>query len=167
MALAIAMLMGDVDGGLQRLLTKQLMLRRLGAAESKQLAEMAATSGMNRLLASMNTVDTSEAGVDLTYPVELNQNANFSNSDPSQQQWDLPVRASAPSSTSLDPLPQEPSSAELGLFEGELQEAPTCVMTAAPVPFKPATGCVPTAMAAPAAPLKSRATPPKPAVIRS
>ena len=98
MALAIAMLMGlMLTAASSGLLTKQLMLRRLGAAESyKQLAEMAATSGMNRLLASMNTVDTSEAGVDLTYLWELNQNANFSNSDPNQQQWDLPVASIRP-----------------------------------------------------------------------
>lgn len=122
MALAIAMLMGlMLTAASSGLLTKQLMLRRLGAAESyKQLAEMAATSGMNRLLASMNAVDTSEAGVDLTYLWELNQNANFSNSDPNQQQWDLPIASIRPKLNQPCHPMQEPSSAELGLFEGEL-----------------------------------------------
>ena len=97
------------------------MLRRLGAAESyKQMAEMAATSGMNRLLASMNEVDTSEGGVDLTYLWELNQNASFSNSDPNQQQWDLAVADIRPKLNQPCHPMQEPSSAELGLFEGEL-----------------------------------------------
>ena len=74
---------------------------------------------MNRLLASMNAVDTSEAGVDLTYLWELNQNANFSNSDPNQQQWDLPVASIRPKLNQPCYPMQEPSSAELGLF-GEL-----------------------------------------------
>jgi hypothetical protein len=122
MALAIAMMMGlMLTVASSGLLSKQLMLRRLGAAEShKQMAEMAATSGMNRLLASMNAVDTSEGGVDLTYLWELNQNASFSNGDPNQQQWDLPVADIRPKLNQPCYPMQEPRSAELGLFEGEL-----------------------------------------------
>ena len=122
MALAVAMMMGlMLTVASSGLLAKQMMLRRLGAAESyKQLAEMAATSGMNRLLASMNEVDTTEGGVDLTYLWELNQNANFSNSDPNQEEWDLPVASIRTKLNQPCHPMQDPSSAELGLFEGEL-----------------------------------------------
>ena len=120
MALAVAMMMGlMLTVASSGLLAKQMMLRRLGAAESyKQLAEMAATSGMNRLLASMNEVDTSEGGVDLTYLWELNQNANFSNSDPNQEEWDLPVASIRPKLNQPCHPMQDPSSAELGSCMG-------------------------------------------------
>ena len=87
MAIAVAMLMGlMLTTASSGLLVKQLMLRRQGAAESyKQLAEMAATSGMNRVLAAMNSTST-----DRSYLWELEQINNYSDteSDDQNKQWE-------------------------------------------------------------------------------
>jgi hypothetical protein len=122
MAMAVAMLMGlMLTAASSGLLAKQLMLRRLGAAESyKQLAEMAATSGMTRLLAAMNSTGDSDGSPDLTYLWELNQNNNYGSVDSAEQQWDLDISAIRPKlSQPCYPIQQE-SSAELGLLEGDL-----------------------------------------------
>ena len=91
MAMAVAMLMGlMLTAASSGLIAKQLMLRRLGAAESyKQLAELAATSGMNRLLASMNNTGTQDGSADLTYLWELNHSNSYNNADTAERNWDL------------------------------------------------------------------------------
>ena len=100
MVMAIALLMGlmltAASGGL---LAKQLMLRRLGAAEGyKQIAEMASSTGFNRILAAMNDVS---AGGDISYLWELSQNKNFNNQDSDQREWEaskelIPAKISQP-----------------------------------------------------------------------
>ena len=84
MALALTMMVGMVlmlaSGGI---VAKQLMLRRLGAAESyKQIADMASSSGMNRILAVMNEPDT-----DLSHLWELRENDNDPNG--AIEEWTL------------------------------------------------------------------------------
>ncbi len=123
MVIAIALLMGLMlavaSGGL---LAKQLMLRRLGAAESyKQLAEMAATSGMNRLLAALNS-----RSPDLSYLWELKHvnttDENIKDIDGAEKQWDLPA-AEMRSNLSQPCYAIKDKSAEaLGLLEGDLAD---------------------------------------------
>ena len=122
MAMAVAMLMGlMLTAASSGLIAKQLMLRRLGAAESyKQLAELAATSGMNRLLSSMNNTGTQDGSADLTYLWELNHSNSYSNTDAAERDWDLTLAEVRPKlSQPCYPI-QDVSSNELGLLEGDL-----------------------------------------------
>ncbi|MAR05836.1 MAG: hypothetical protein CL862_01865 [Cyanobium sp. NAT70] len=90
MALAITLLLGMTlifsAGGL---IAKQMMLRRVGASESyKQLADMAASSGMNRILAAMN-----RGGItDYSFLWELKQDETIQwDSDKKTREWDLKI----------------------------------------------------------------------------
>ena len=84
MALALTMMVGMVlmlaSGGI---VAKQMMLRRLGTAESfKQIADMASSSGMNRILAVMNEPDSN-----LGHLWELRENKNDPNG--AIEEWSL------------------------------------------------------------------------------
>ena len=59
MALLVAMLMGAVLACRElRLMIRQIMARKLGAAESyQQMAESAAPSGLNRIIGDLNRND--------------------------------------------------------------------------------------------------------------
>ena len=117
MALALTMMVGMVlmlaSGGI---VAKQMMLRRLGAAESfKQIADMASSSGMNRILAVMNEPDSN-----LGHLWELRENKNDPNG--AIEEWSL-------SETSpglirqelLQPcLPINTNASSLGVFDGIL-----------------------------------------------
>lgn len=71
-ALVLAVLMSIILLGLSTgLLAKQLITRRNGASESyKQMAETAASNGLNRILAKLNNSNT-----DISYLWRLQQNA--------------------------------------------------------------------------------------------
>lgn len=65
---------------------KLLMLRRTGAVESyKQLAEMASTNGLNRILAGLNDIE----GSDISYLWHLSQNEEYQSVGIPIKQWDL------------------------------------------------------------------------------
>ena len=117
MALALTMMVGMVlmlaSGGI---VAKQLMLRRLGAAESyKQIADMASSSGMNRILAVMNEPDT-----DLSHLWELRENNNDPNG--AIEEWTLSESSPAVIRQELlQPcLPINSNLTDLGVFDGSL-----------------------------------------------
>ena len=91
MTLAITLVMGlMLSAAAGGLLAQQMMLRRTGTAESyKQMAEMAAASGMNRLLASLNNPGptSNNQSTDLSYLWGLDHDNNFQNEDLSKQKW--------------------------------------------------------------------------------
>ena len=91
MALGITLVMGlMLSMAASGLLAKQMMVRRLGVAESnKQLAEMAAVSGMNRLLAAMNETGSFENNElpSLNHLWELDHDNSFDTTSSTEQQW--------------------------------------------------------------------------------
>ena len=117
MALALTMMVGMVlmlaSGGI---VAKQLMLRRLGAAESyKQISDMASSSGMNRILAVMNKPDTN-----LAHLWELRENKN--NPSGAIEEWSLSETSPALIRQELlQPcLPINSNAGSLGVFDGVL-----------------------------------------------
>lgn len=87
LALPIALIIGAIlliaSAGLA---TKLLMLRRTGATESyKQIAEMASSNGLNRILAALNDIE----GSDISYLWHLSQNQEYQPSGTPTRQWDL------------------------------------------------------------------------------
>jgi hypothetical protein len=87
MALAIALLTGLLLlVATSGLMAKQIMQRRTGASESyKQLAELAASNGLNRILARMNDYKSA----DITYLWQLTQDQSINSNDTLIKQWDL------------------------------------------------------------------------------
>ena len=90
MALAITLLMGTAlivsAGGL---IAKQMMLRRVSASESyKQLADMAASTGINRILAAMNR----GGSTDYSFLWELRQDEKIQQDNENNiKEWDLRI----------------------------------------------------------------------------
>lgn len=80
------------------LAAKLLMLRRTGAVESyKQLAEMASSNGLNRILADLNDIE----GSDISYLWHLSQNEEYQPVGTPVKQWDL-------SESELRPILEQP-----------------------------------------------------------
>ena len=99
MALPIALIIGALllvaSAGL---LVKMLLLRSAGAAESyKQLAELASSNGLSRILAKLNDSQTT----DISYLWRLSQDEQLDPVGTPLRQWDL-------GDTSLRPLMEQP-----------------------------------------------------------
>jgi hypothetical protein len=118
LALPIALIIGALllvaSAGLA---AKLLMLRRTGAVESyKQLAEMASSNGLNRILADLNDIE----GSDISYLWHLSQNQEYQPVGTPIKQWDL-------GESELRPVLEQPcvslnltSSAKNALLGGDL-----------------------------------------------
>ena len=86
MAVAMALMTGFVLlMATSGLVAKQMMSRRAGASEGyKQLAELAAGNGMNRILAVLNNDDAN-----ISHLWKLSQNEEYTPLETPLQQWDL------------------------------------------------------------------------------